>query len=132
MHRRKDYWGPDGRFIHLLVLSPSTDALQSVAEEFDPDRFIDERLHKYLTPNPFIFLPFNAGPRICLGQQFAYNEMSFLIIRLLQNFETISLDTDSQTPDSRPPAEWAGLTGRKGVEKFWPKAHLTLFASVSM
>jgi cytochrome P450 len=39
------------------------------ALEFDPDRFLDERLHKYLTPNPFIFLPFNAGPRICLGQQ---------------------------------------------------------------
>ena len=37
--------------------------------EFDPDRFLDERLHKYFTPNPFIFLPFNAGPRICLGQQ---------------------------------------------------------------
>lgn len=44
------------------------------AEEFDPDRFLDERLHKYLTPNPFIFCPFNAGPRICLGQQVrAYN-----------------------------------------------------------
>lgn len=39
------------------------------ADEFDPDRFLDERLHKYLTPNPYIFLPFNAGPRICLGQQ---------------------------------------------------------------
>lgn len=37
--------------------------------EFDPNRFIDDRLHKYLTPNPYIFLPFNAGPRICLGQQ---------------------------------------------------------------
>ena len=41
----------------------------SPALEFDPDRFIDERLHKYLTPNPYIFLPFNAGPRICVGQQ---------------------------------------------------------------
>jgi cytochrome P450 len=36
---------------------------------FDPDRFLDERVHKYLVPNPFIFCPFNAGPRICLGQQ---------------------------------------------------------------
>lgn len=36
---------------------------------FDPDRFLDSRVQKYLTPNPFIFLPFNAGPRICLGQQ---------------------------------------------------------------
>ncbi|KAG6845855.1 hypothetical protein H0H87_002546 [Tephrocybe sp. NHM501043] len=50
MHRRTDLWGPD-------------------ANEFDPDRFLDDRLRKYLTPNPFIFLPFNAGPRICLGQQ---------------------------------------------------------------
>ena len=39
------------------------------AEEYDPDRFLDDRVNKYLTPNPFIFLPFNAGPRICLGQQ---------------------------------------------------------------
>lgn len=39
------------------------------AEVFDPDRFLDERLQKYLIPNPFIFVPFHAGPRICLGQQ---------------------------------------------------------------
>nr|BAL14711.1 cytochrome P450 [Phlebia brevispora] len=113
MHRRKDYWGPD-------------------AEEFDPDRFIDERLHKYLTPNPFIFLPFNAGPRICLGQQFAYNEMSFFLIRLLQHFDTIALDVDSQPSSSRPRPEWKGLPGRKGVEKFWPKTHLTLYSEGGM
>ena len=41
----------------------------TLALEFDPDRFLDKRLHKYLVPKPFIFLPFNAGPRICLGQQ---------------------------------------------------------------
>ena len=40
-----------------------------LALHWDPDRFLDERVQKYLTPNPFIFLPFNAGPRICLGQQ---------------------------------------------------------------
>ncbi|KAI0321298.1 cytochrome P450 [Amylostereum chailletii] len=49
MHRRTDLWGPD-------------------ALTFDPDRWLDDRL-KILTANPFIFLPFNAGPRICLGQQ---------------------------------------------------------------
>lgn len=39
------------------------------ALDFDPDRWLDERLNKYFTANPFIFVPFNAGPRICLGQQ---------------------------------------------------------------
>jgi cytochrome P450 len=54
-----------------LPVSARTDILP--ADEFDPDRFLDERLHKYLTPKPFIFLPFNAGPRICLGQQVTHH-----------------------------------------------------------
>ena len=67
MHRRTDLWGPDGEW-------PFAEAKQfpltiTTAGKFDPDRFIDDRLHKYLTHNPYIFVPFNAGPRICLGQQ---------------------------------------------------------------
>lgn len=106
MHRRTDLWGPD-------------------AQEFDPDRFLDERLRKYFTPNPFIFVPFNAGPRICLGQQFAYNETSFFLVRLLQQFSSFSLATDVQT---LPPAEWAQCSGRKAIEKVIIKSHLTIYA----
>ncbi|PFH46977.1 hypothetical protein AMATHDRAFT_198725 [Amanita thiersii Skay4041] len=109
MHRRTDLWGPD-------------------AEEFDPDRFLDDRLKKYLIKNSFIFLPFNAGPRICLGQQFAYNEMSFMLIRLLQTFCSVSLDPSSAPPESRPPSEWASAPGRKGTEQLFPKLHLTMYA----
>lgn len=110
MHRRLDLWGPD-------------------ALEFDPDRFLDERLQKYLIPNPFIFLPFNAGPRICLGQQFAYNESSFFLIRLLQNFSIVSLSEESQPPDSRAPRVWKSSLegGRKSKEKIKPKSHLTMY-----
>ncbi|KAI6039226.1 cytochrome P450 [Pisolithus marmoratus] len=104
MHRRKDLWGPD-------------------AEIFDPSRFLDERV-KYLTSNPFIFLPFNAGPRICPGQQFAYNEMSFFLVRLLQNFSSITLAEDIQTR----PAACAKGTGRHSQEKVIIKHHLTLYA----
>lgn len=132
MHRRTDYWGPDGTHNLLSYLLKLIIMFHHrPAEEFDPDRFLDDRVQKYLTPNPFIFLPFNAGPRICLGQQFAYNEMSFFLVRLLQNFESIHFDVDSLSPDSRAKPEWAGSPGRKGIEKFWPKSHLTLYAKVS-
>ena len=130
-----------------------------IALDFDPDRFLDERLQKYLIPNPFIFLPFNAGPRICLGQQvrdlhsflqsfhpfihpfnfffdqnkkFAYNESSFFLIRLLQNFSLVSLSEESQPPDSRAPQVWKleAEGGRKSKEKIQPKSHLTMFLKV--
>ncbi|KAJ6614110.1 cytochrome P450 monooxygenase pc-3 [Mycena sp. CBHHK59/15] len=107
MHRRRDLWGPD-------------------AEEFSPDRFLDERLKQYLLNNTFQFLPFNAGPRICLGQQFAYNEMSFMLIRLLQSFSSFSLDEDAFAPEGRPPASWAATEGRKAIEKFRPKLHMAM------
>ena len=73
MHRRTDLWGPDGmvtvflRQRHDLLIYIYS--LHFPALVFDPDRFLDDRVRKYLTPNPFIFCPFNAGPRICLGQQ---------------------------------------------------------------
>jgi len=113
MHRRKDLWGPD-------------------AEEFDPDRWLDERLKTYLLANSFQFLPFNAGPRICLGQQFAYNEMSFILVRLLQKFSSFSLDTDAFRPETRPAPEWSALEGRKGVDKFWARMHLTMYSEGGM
>ncbi|KAF9040809.1 cytochrome P450 [Panaeolus papilionaceus] len=106
MHRRKDLWGPDA-----LV--------------FDPDRFLDERLHKYLTPNPFIFCPFNAGPRICLGQQFAYHEATFYLVRLLQRFTHFKLDEDHGV-NVRPPAEWKQYEGPRGRDKIMPHLSLTM------
>ena len=85
----------------------------------------------YLLPNPFIFLSFNAGPRICLGQQFAYNEMSFFMVRLLQTFSNITLDPSAQDPETHVPKAWAEFPGRKGKEKVWPKSHITLYMHVS-
>jgi len=108
MHRRTDLWGPD-------------------ALTFDPDRFLDERLQKYLLKNPFIFTPFNAGPRICLGQQFAYNEASFFLIRLLQQFSSFSLALDAQPPDLLPPKEWAGMKGPQGRDRIRMASHLTMY-----
>ncbi|KAF7295968.1 hypothetical protein MKEN_01411400 [Mycena kentingensis (nom. inval.)] len=112
MHRRKDLWGED-------------------ALTWDPERFIDQRLHKYLLPNPFIFLPFSAGPRICIGQQFAYNETSVFLVRLLQQFSSIGLAMDAQPPQSIPPPEWRNsetdVMGWKRRERLFVKSHLTMY-----
>ncbi|KAJ6531782.1 cytochrome P450 monooxygenase [Mycena capillaripes] len=106
MHRTKEYWGED-------------------ADVWDPDRFLDDR-NQRLVSNPFIFLPFSAGPRICLGQQFAYQEISFFVIRILQSFESIELASDAQPPESLPPPSWANGSGRKKFEKIRPKSDLTM------
>lgn len=63
--------------------------------------------------------------------QFAYNEMSFFLIRLLQNFSHVELDLSAQPPDARPPADWASAEGQKGREQIIPKCHLTLYVLVS-
>ena len=71
MHRDPAYWGPTGMSLLFMTecLGVHLTRCSFPAQEFDPDRFLDDRVGKYLVPNPFIFLPFNAGPRICLGQQ---------------------------------------------------------------
>ena len=101
------------------------------ASTFDPNRWLDERV-KYIVRNPFIFLPFNAGPRICLGQQFAYNKMSYFLIRLLQNFSEVSFAEDEQPSELKPPAAWKSFPGTKGTDKIRFGASLTLGIKVRL
>lgn len=74
-------------------LSPST-TTTSPGEKppppyFDPSKFIPERWLSSWTPKSWQFIPFNGGPRICIGQQFALVEMGYTIVRILQAYEKI-------------------------------------------
>lgn len=62
MHRRTGIYGPD-------------------AEEFRPERWENGRL----LPR-WGYLPFNGGPRICVGQQYALAEASYVTVRMAQEF----------------------------------------------
>ena len=80
MHRMEEIWGPD-------------------ANEFNPDRWTSRK-------HSWEYLPFNGGPRICLGQQYALTEAGYVIVRLLQRFDRMRLEDGF----SAPPAHRLGLT----------------------
>lgn len=50
-------------------------------ERFDPDRFAPERAREM---HRFQFMPFGAGPRICIGMKFAYMEAVAMLATLLR------------------------------------------------
>lgn len=114
IHRNKALWGPD-------------------AEQFDPERWIDRSRVKKFVENPTMWMPFSLGPRICVGQNYAYNEASFFLVRLLQQYDGFSLATEAQPEGSVPPEEWkydgndSKGSARKKEERLWPGAALTLF-----
>jgi cytochrome P450 len=45
--------------------------------------------------NHWEYVPFNHGPRICIGQQFANFQMEYFFARLCQEFESITLLPES-------------------------------------
>jgi cytochrome P450 len=60
-------------------------------DRFDPDRFAPE-LEKRLAPNAY--LPFGGGPRVCIGNHFAWMEGHLVLATLCQHlrFELLSED----------------------------------------
>ncbi len=61
---------------------PPSDTFAPIVE-FSPERW------QHWTPKSWQYIPFNGGPRICVGQQFALTEMAYTIVRILQTFERI-------------------------------------------
>ena len=94
MHRRKDLWGDD-------------------AEEFRPDRWMDPQmpLNADSINSSWGYLPFNGGPRVCLGQDFGLVEASYAIVRILQTFPRLEPGTfeRAQTQD------WLGFSSHHRI-----------------
>jgi cytochrome P450 len=92
--------GPDGTSpIGVLAGTPigySTLIMQRRADLYpdastgfpDPAAFVPERWDAW-TPKSWTYVPFNGGPRICIGQQFALTEIGYTLVRLLQRFERV-------------------------------------------
>ncbi|KAF8991946.1 cytochrome P450 monooxygenase CYP63 [Cyathus striatus] len=72
LHRRHDLWG-------------------DTADDFIPERWFDEKVTESVGSKPFMYCPFSGGPRVCIGQEFALNEASYFLTRLLQRFKGFKL-----------------------------------------
>ncbi|CAG8950261.1 hypothetical protein HYFRA_00008499 [Hymenoscyphus fraxineus] len=70
LHRRTDIYGPDASEFRPERWDPSSSS-SSIKNE------------KFLRPG-WGYLPFNGGPRICVGQQYALTEAGYTIVRLIQ------------------------------------------------
>ncbi|POR33519.1 Cytochrome P450 [Tolypocladium paradoxum] len=77
-----------------LAMQRRKDLYPPVSENFaDPAVFSPERWEHW-TPKPWQYVPFNGGPRICIGQNFALTEMAYTLVRLLQKYERIEYRGD--------------------------------------
>lgn len=66
------------------------------AEQFKPERWLKNGV--FQPESPFKFIAFNAGPRICLGKDFAYRQMKIVSAALVQSFKfRLSDDTKNVT-----------------------------------
>jgi unspecific monooxygenase len=63
-------------------------------DAFDPDRFMPEAP----APPRFAYLPFGAGPRVCVGAQFALTEAALVLAMLVRDFEVSLADTEPVRP----------------------------------
>lgn len=76
--------------IYALHHNPSVwpDALK-----YDPSRFSSDNIGKI---DPYAYVPFSSGPRNCIGQVFAMNEIKVIVARTLRKF-SLALDNDRPT-----------------------------------
>ncbi|XP_077996721.1 ultra-long-chain fatty acid omega-hydroxylase-like [Glandiceps talaboti] len=87
---------PAGEWIGILiVLLHRNPYIWDDPDTFDPLRFTPENSQ---SRSPYAYVPFSAGPRNCIGQNFAMNEIKIVVGSALRKFE---LTVDESIPARR-------------------------------
>ncbi|XWS44119.1 hypothetical protein CRYUN_Cryun15aG0017300 [Craigia yunnanensis] len=74
--------------------------------EFKPERWIS-KLGEIVHKPSYMFVPFGAGPRVCLGRDMSFKQMKTVVINVLRNYQvelvknqTVSLSSKSIALDT--------------------------------
>jgi len=67
--------------LHSLMNNPTD--FGSDWDSFNPSHFDEDKVKER---NPFSYLPFGGGRRVCIGKWLAYEEMKITLARLLYHF----------------------------------------------
>jgi cytochrome P450 len=87
-------------------------------EQFDPERFAAQQVQKR---HPFAYFPFAAGPRICIGRNFALEEMLLILALTTRRFQITTRADGSIRPMARYGLEpnrpiYIGVSARANYE----------------
>ena len=79
----------------LVIVSPyithRLNNLWDKAEEFIPERFAEENASKI---TKYSYIPFSIGPRFCIGQMFALQEIKLMLAAMYSNYQIKFEDDD--------------------------------------
>ncbi|WRX13466.1 Cytochrome P450 - like 10 [Theobroma cacao] len=92
MGRTEEIWGKD-------------------CSEFKPERWTSERGDLIPVPS-YKFIPFSAGPRVCLGKDLSFKQMKTVAINVLWNSQVEVLECQTVFPSSQS----TGLHFENGLE----------------
>ncbi|KAL6606287.1 hypothetical protein ACP70R_041940 [Stipagrostis hirtigluma subsp. patula] len=85
----------DGMNYMIYAMGRMTYLWGNDAEEFRPERWLVNGV--FQQESPYKFVSFNAGPRICLGKEFAYRQMNIMAATLIHFFR-FKLADESKDP----------------------------------
>ncbi|KAF4785562.1 cytochrome P450 [Colletotrichum scovillei] len=99
---------------HVLQLRDDLNSYKIPLHDFYPRRW------ETWTPRPWTYIPFNGGPRICIGQQLALTEMAYVLVRVFQQYRSVEVRQQPISKDSESMAIGWEKRGMEpdSVEKF--------------
>jgi cytochrome P450 len=79
----------DAVFYATIGMQRRADLYPPPSEKFAPAAVYSPDRWEGWQPKAWQYVPFNGGPRICVGQNFAMTEMAYVMVRLAQRFERV-------------------------------------------